>query len=88
MTAVVCFRASQPDYIDVDVYVEGHDGGEWNFSIFKDLETGNICFGDYRWAEDKDSGFEETDKAPSTNTWIEVIEAMPEVLRIIEEQDQ
>ena len=46
MTAVVCFRASQPDYIDVDVYVEGHDGGEWNFSIFKDLETGAICFGD------------------------------------------
>ena len=88
MTAVVCFRASQPDYIDVDVYVEGHDGGEWNFLIYKDLSTEYLCFGGLRWAKDKDASFDDTDEVPDLSIWGKVIEAMPEVLRIIEEQNQ
>lgn len=85
MKTASCLRSVQPDYIDVDVYIEENDGSEWNFSIFKCLEEGRICFGDYRWAKDKDDSFEDTNKVPSIEVWIAVIEEMPRVLRFIEE---
>ncbi len=83
-TATSCLRGIQPDYIDVDVYVPDGEG-EWNFLIFKDVETGRICFGDCLWAENKDACFEETDKDPNILIWIQVIEEMPRVLQTINE---
>lgn len=88
MKATSCLRAVQPDYIDVDVYLAEEDGSEWNLSIFKEMETGKICFGDYRWAKDEDASFEEPDKEPSAPVWIAVIEEMPQVLAIIEEAEK
>jgi len=83
-----CFlRSKQADYIDVDVYVKEADGSEWNVSIFKDMETGALCLGDWRWAETEDDSFEETDRTPGHNVWNAVIGEMPTVMEIIREAE-
>jgi len=76
----------QKDYIDIDVYVEEDDGSEWNFSIFKDMGDGRICFGGYQWAATKDASFDDTDKEPSVLVWVAVLQEMPHALKLVEEQ--
>lgn len=87
MEVAVRLCANSSDYIDVDIYVREEDKSEWRFMVSKDKSTNAIVYGGYCYAESEHEGYEETDKEPSVLVWAYVIEAMPEALEIIRNEE-
>ena len=84
----VCFwRASDPEYIDVDVYIPDPDveGAEWNIMITKVRKTGIITVGEATYAQTKDDSFEDRGNPPPYAVMAQLAEAMPGIVDYINE---
>ena len=89
MTAVISWRASCDEYVDVDVFIPDpdKDGAEWCFMVSREKASGLINVGNVRYAPDPYAEYMDAEGEPQMSVMVTLAEAMPDVLELLKNEE-
>lgn len=89
MVAIVSWRASCDEYVDVDVFIPDPDkeGAEWAFMVTREKKSGLITVGNPRYAKNTMADFDDAVADPQMSVMVALTEAMPDVLALLEQEE-